>query len=878
MVQDMQPARNDVITVPLSERLASVRAPGFDPHGWLKHPSLPPGIGAHTVLEVLNLFLEGIGAQLGFSGGYSPLASPQEAMQPPCSKGGCFGGEYASVSVAHDLRGRNTTVEIAEAPLPKQRSSSRSVVNSEARRLPQDHAQSIGSRCESDGRSKREESGAPNGASILEVASAWADAIEAPCVAETVSYPCGVSIRLLDFAGALCPVAVANELQRRQVLKELSPEHCPNFRRSLLRTLKGFDVGSIGELKWERGGIQDFVAATFQCRQLQPPNEDQLRPLFAKFDQSQRGILDARGCLCLADACFRAAFVKPPAELAIAEAEQWSSSLRTWPEATTAKVSYPGQGVVDLDELFAASSSLAGFYGSDSALSTAVIQRVMAVLEDGSSLRSALKVYRARDKELQGFFTWKDGQVLNFVGAAFLQLGLDKPAANLVQFILENMGGGGRERSSGSDIDQEGANVGDKCDAMRLTPCQCLSVFDVALRISLLKHFRHRRSSDTESVKTVIRTPTAADGTYPETRFPSARSEEANATRRPASLSRPPRLSNLSTPGVVTSGYARSLSPSRHSIRTDAPVMLSVDKAEAEEADRLRTQLADQDARIRSLRSRLEEQRQAAVVNPSITTSGDFRYREGHSVDVSSAKLSTTSPSRRQSVTYVGSVAPRSYSPVTVASQPTQLVTPSSVGSFHDMAPQFSETASICTEPSDLSSLPTTWLDPNHVFAASNTGFFKSPQVGLVQLASPLRHRDEEKWSAAARTATPPPSVQSVVVPTTRIFSEFSARGNMAPHARTPSPVRRVLGRTLSSGPASGRRFSLTPVGSDFASVPSSLVLAPSTGSSCSVAAETSLTPRWRTQIVTSGGTSSVVLPPGILSGSASNAGLAMSR
>mmetsp|Transcript_103438 Transcript_103438/g.205603 ORF Transcript_103438/g.205603 Transcript_103438/m.205603 type:complete len:637 (-) Transcript_103438:169-2079(-) len=49
------------VASPLSG-LSSV--PGFDPNGCLQSPAMPTGIGEHTVLEVLNLFLDGVAEQL----------------------------------------------------------------------------------------------------------------------------------------------------------------------------------------------------------------------------------------------------------------------------------------------------------------------------------------------------------------------------------------------------------------------------------------------------------------------------------------------------------------------------------------------------------------------------------------------------------------------------------------------------------------------------------------------------------------------------------------------------------------------------------------------------------------------------------------------
>eukprot|EP00929_Paragymnodinium_shiwhaense_P065420 TRINITY_DN32795_c0_g1_i3.p1 TRINITY_DN32795_c0_g1~~TRINITY_DN32795_c0_g1_i3.p1 ORF type:complete len:1365 (-),score=261.66 TRINITY_DN32795_c0_g1_i3:124-4218(-) len=49
----------------LNLTLAHLCVAGFDPKGWLQSDAMPRGIGEHTIMEVLNLFLEGVAEQLG---------------------------------------------------------------------------------------------------------------------------------------------------------------------------------------------------------------------------------------------------------------------------------------------------------------------------------------------------------------------------------------------------------------------------------------------------------------------------------------------------------------------------------------------------------------------------------------------------------------------------------------------------------------------------------------------------------------------------------------------------------------------------------------------------------------------------------------------
>lgn len=57
---------------------------GFDPQGWLQNSKMPPGLGEHTVLEVLNIFLDGVAEHLGMaaSGEEAPLAASSFLKAP----------------------------------------------------------------------------------------------------------------------------------------------------------------------------------------------------------------------------------------------------------------------------------------------------------------------------------------------------------------------------------------------------------------------------------------------------------------------------------------------------------------------------------------------------------------------------------------------------------------------------------------------------------------------------------------------------------------------------------------------------------------------------------------------------------------------------
>eukprot|EP00927_Polykrikos_kofoidii_P039331 TRINITY_DN33734_c0_g1_i2.p1 TRINITY_DN33734_c0_g1~~TRINITY_DN33734_c0_g1_i2.p1 ORF type:complete len:836 (+),score=103.57 TRINITY_DN33734_c0_g1_i2:961-3468(+) len=607
---------------------------------------------------------------------------------------------------------------------------------------------------------------------MLDKAEAWLDACKDSIFKETVSYPCGVTLRLLDFAGAFCKVAAANDLQRVRVLKEMSSENCKSFLRSLLRAFQSFNKCGDGMLKWEQGGICDFVAGTFHHRQLHPPTEGQTRQLFLRFDRLGRGTLEARECISLADACFRAAFFKPAADVALAEAEQWVSSLQRRQDFTAAKISYSGGRVVNIEEVLGAIVCWTGMGCSENPLSEAVRTRIIKMSDDGSLLFSALKVYRQQDIDSQGFLKWQNGQVAAFVGAAFKEFGLMTPSTSFIRDVVEQI------RKS-SCFTTDGTNDGnidcDDCDRVCMTPCESLCVFDVALRVSLIRYARNLSSTEV-----VAEVPAADMSTLPVTTTksmlentdcrPSLATSEGPVVRRPqspslsehfrrtdTSLSPQRRVLSGSSPQISSVGVEAKTETLQRRVQSTSPPQMSSGSVEAN-TETVRKDLKHQDVGNIEQRSRVERERQVPASIPIIRAK------------VLSRRVLSPSPHE---------LAPTTYTTLQCRSAPPLCSTSLSDGISMDTS-----------EASDGYRESAT--------GALTPGLPKLPRTGVaVQRPSPLLDVDGEGVTATEiRVSNHMPAHRGV---TGRVSSSpvVGERISISSPNRTPSPYRTVVPATV---------------------------------------------------------------------------------
>jgi len=91
--------------------------------------------------------------------------------------------------------------------------------------------------------------------------------------------------------------------QRLQLIRHLESG---GFVQAALQTYRTIDVEQDGCLTWNNSRIHNFATAVFREHQITPLAEKQLYKVYALFDGGKRMPLDARDCLCLVDALFRA--------------------------------------------------------------------------------------------------------------------------------------------------------------------------------------------------------------------------------------------------------------------------------------------------------------------------------------------------------------------------------------------------------------------------------------------------------------------------------------------------------------------------------------------------------------------------------------------
>jgi len=140
-----------------------------------------------------------------------------------------------------------------------------------------------------------------------------------PVSASQVTYPCGVSVDLMQLSDACSasPSPGGNdanapgtpvELRYAQIAWALENGH---FAQEALSAYGAFDPEMRGFLAWGGGAVQEFVAAVFRANQLPPPPEAQVVRAYMLFTNGALGApLDARECLCLVDALVRSKLVR----------------------------------------------------------------------------------------------------------------------------------------------------------------------------------------------------------------------------------------------------------------------------------------------------------------------------------------------------------------------------------------------------------------------------------------------------------------------------------------------------------------------------------------------------------------------------------------
>jgi len=135
--------------------------------------------------------------------------------------------------------------------------------------------------------------------------------------AASITYLGRVHVSFAAFAAALRPLAAANAPHRDRVLRALDTG---TLTHAMLRAFQACDRERAGALAWGSGGVREFVAEVFRQQGLALPTEGQVYQMYARFDADRKGRLDARECLCLADALLRSVFSVPLHGMPVARA------------------------------------------------------------------------------------------------------------------------------------------------------------------------------------------------------------------------------------------------------------------------------------------------------------------------------------------------------------------------------------------------------------------------------------------------------------------------------------------------------------------------------------------------------------------------------
>lgn len=184
----------------------------------------------------------------------------------------------------------------------------------------------------------------------LALAEHWVASHSPNPVARTpaITYPNGCHINFQELAPTFAPFAAANYTHRPRMIPHIESG---DLIRQALETYCACDRNLSGNLNWQNGEIQAFISSMFQQQGLAPPSEPEMYQLAVKFDEDRNGVLDARECVCLVDALFRAMFFaedprysrppSPPRDLRLPETANLLQPPSYLPAALPSTLSFP---------------------------------------------------------------------------------------------------------------------------------------------------------------------------------------------------------------------------------------------------------------------------------------------------------------------------------------------------------------------------------------------------------------------------------------------------------------------------------------------------------------------------------------------------------
>eukprot|EP00927_Polykrikos_kofoidii_P018314 TRINITY_DN18474_c0_g2_i1.p1 TRINITY_DN18474_c0_g2~~TRINITY_DN18474_c0_g2_i1.p1 ORF type:complete len:1068 (+),score=137.42 TRINITY_DN18474_c0_g2_i1:92-3295(+) len=102
-------------------------------------------------------------------------------------------------------------------------------------------------------------------------------------------------------------------------------------------------------------------------------------------------------------------------------AEHWATTYPALPVTRTPAITYPNGSVVDIHECAHELKAVAAANAQHRA-------RMIPAIESGDLVRRTVGTYTACDRDLNGFLSWNDGEIRDFIAAVFQQHGLTTPS------------------------------------------------------------------------------------------------------------------------------------------------------------------------------------------------------------------------------------------------------------------------------------------------------------------------------------------------------------------------------------------------------------------------------------------------------------------
>lgn len=275
----------------------------------------------------------------------------------------------------------------------------------------------------------------------------YAAQVPALAGASDITYPCGTVVCYADLHDLLAgsrPSTAAHCLWMVQALES------GELARQALQVYRACDVSlDDGSLEWE--SVHGFVAGAFERCGLSPPTPDETFQVYAKFDAGQRGRLDARECLCLADALIRLTLYCPEeaeaatptsvsttpfeeaGEKAITDSGSPASSIERWiaghsapPAEGTPSLAYAGDISVNFSDF---AKVLAPIAVANASRRGALVRAI----DNGEFLRAAWRIFQSLNADqFRGSLAFEADQglpsVVDLVTAVFRERGLSPPS------------------------------------------------------------------------------------------------------------------------------------------------------------------------------------------------------------------------------------------------------------------------------------------------------------------------------------------------------------------------------------------------------------------------------------------------------------------